>query len=132
MRTLWSLGLVLAMAWVAPTTAADTVGAGASGQCYDREGNGGQDEVRVVVNTDGPPNPSVTLLSGTGAAAALAEFAAGAVESGGAGGCSNADTLDYVEADANVGAASAQVCYDGTARVDGACPRSPPGPGAPG
>jgi hypothetical protein len=135
MRT-WLLGLVVTVTGMllAPPAMAVPVGAGVSGQCYDAASNGGGDEVRVGTDTSDPVGSlAVHMLTVTGAVAGIAQFAMGLVATLGMGdACTNADTLDYVEADANVGGTGAQACYDGDVRTDGGCPHSPAGPGAPG
>jgi hypothetical protein len=122
--------LLLALAALALASApalGETLEAGASGQCYDDDGNGGQDEARAAVDTDAPASAAVTAPSVTGAAAAVAELATSPNQH-----CENDDTLDYAEADARAGGTTVQVCYDGAVLTDGSCPTSPAGPGQPG
>lgn len=123
------LGKVLlgAVLLLAASAAAVPLEAGASGQCYDDAGDGGQDEARVAVDSDDPAGAQVTLLTGTGTAAAVAELATSPNQH-----CENDDTLDYLEVHARAGDAFAQACYDGAVRIDGGCPTSPAGPGVPG
>lgn len=116
------LGLLLGA-----SAAALPVEVGASGQCYDDAGNGGQDEARVALDSDDPAGAQVTVLSGTGAASALAELATSEAQH-----CENDDTLDYLEVHARAGDDMVQACYDGAVLTDGSCPTSPAGPGAPG
>ncbi|HEV8360117.1 MAG TPA: hypothetical protein VGR28_06655 [Candidatus Thermoplasmatota archaeon] len=119
---------------LAPGGSATVVTAGASGQCFDTAGNGGSDWTRVTVDSDDPDVATVQPLTVTGALGAASQFGMGNVATPGSlgGACTNADTLDYVEADAGVDATTVQVCYQGTIVTDGSCPTVPPGPGGPG
>lgn len=117
--------LMLASVLAAGSAAAETIGAGASGQCYDTAGNGGADEARVGLDTDDPAGATVILPSGTGTAAALVEFLEGVPTQTA---CPNPRTFDYAEVDARAGDTYQQVCYgQGTLRTDGSCPQSPSG-----
>lgn len=114
-----------------PLPAALAAPIGASGECYNSNGTqGGKDAVEL--DPDRPTDP--TLPSGTGAANALVTFVATLPE----GGCPRYDCgypdkpacqggrerrTDYLEAHA----ASAQVCYNSGAYVDGRCPTRPHG-----
>lgn len=134
MRALWvGIVLVIGCAFAALPAAADSISAGASGQCYDGAGNGGHDEVRVVVDPHAP-SATPTVPTVTGAAGGLAQFAMGIAANGNVedDACPNGDTLDYVEADAEAEGSKVQVCYDGEVLTDGSCPTSPAGPGNPG
>lgn len=124
---LLGVGLAIGLLLTALPAAADVIGVGASGQCYDAQGNGGQDEVRVALDSHDPTAAQVTLLSGTGAAAGVVELATSENQH-----CTNDDTYDYVEAGARAGDVAAQVCYDGAVLIDGSCPTTPAGPGSPG
>ena len=146
MRSIVTIALVAsALALAAAPAQATTVTAGLSGQCYDGPGHGGQDSLRATVDSSNTGAPlSVQVLTVTGAVAALAQFAAGtAANPPPADACANADTLDYLEADAAVDAMGVQVCYIGNeasapvvVNPDGPahnpCPTTPSGPGGPG
>lgn len=127
MRGFLACGVLVLGLLLASPAGAVPIGAGASGQCYDTESNGGGDEVRVALDTDSPGSARVVVLSGTGAAMGLAELATAPGTT-----CTNGDTLDYLEVDARAGDTFVQACYDGTVRADGGCPLSPAGPGLPG
>lgn len=135
--------LGLSLAFACPATASP-VEVGASGQCYDAAGNGGEDAVRVGTDTTNVAGASASAPSGTGAAAALAQ-AAGYYAMG--PGCSDAAgfrSADYIEGHARVGDTFVQLCYDDRANgplpdpanvglrafhVDGSCPTSTGAPG---
>lgn len=136
------LGFVAVMVAGASPAAATVVSAGASGQCYDTDGTGGQDSTRVTADTEGSTLLSVKLLTVTGALAAVTQFVQGTIDAG-EDACTNGDTTDYLEADASMDGTGVQVCYDGEGH-DGLplaihagsgpapCPTAPAGPGAPG
>lgn len=123
MTSVSSRALVALLA-VCLAPAALAVPIGVSGQCYDDPQNGGQDALGL--DTDDPTD--VTLLTGTGAAAALVALSSDQhcnhPDSCGASGCSGDERKDYLEAHAG----PTQACYDGTVRADGGCPTAPNGP----
>jgi hypothetical protein len=130
-----------ALVLVANPATASVVTAGASGQCFGAEGQGGQDATRITLDTEARDPVSILLLSVTGAVGALQQFAAGTIASPPpADACANEGALDYLEADAAVDGTGAQVCYVGNeapepvvVNADGPagnpCPTYPTGPG---
>lgn len=132
-RMLLAAVLALSLTIVAsPSAMADDV-AGASGQCFDNDGSGG--EAYLAVTGDGPEqsgladteNPDNNPPEG-GAVDALVALTDGNGDPAAGNGCTSddADQKDYIE----VHAAGAQACYDGDVKTSGpseddVCPTRP-------
>lgn len=126
-RTLLVTAIAVSLlAWTVPTAAADDV-AGASGQCFDDDGTGGNAHLAV---TDGAEvertgladeeNPDNNPPEG-GAVDAVLALTDENGEPAEGNGCTSEDEneQDYLEAHV----AGQQVCYDGDVRTDGECPQ---------
>jgi hypothetical protein len=130
---LWAL--VLGTSVASAPAASEMLEAGASGQCYNPAGSGGEDEMRVAVDTADPLTPAATAPSGTGAAAALVQVVLFPTGNGGCTDPPGSPSPDYLEAHASADGTMIQVCWDGASggfgsvRVDGGCPTSPAPPG---
>ncbi|HEV8361085.1 MAG TPA: hypothetical protein VGR28_11580 [Candidatus Thermoplasmatota archaeon] len=135
-----ALLLLLATLATALPASATIVEVGASGQCYDAAGNGGEDALGVAADTNDPAGATVVLPTLTGAVAALDQALSYYTED--SAGCNDAATRrspDYIEAHARVDATFVQVCYDdratnvpdplnldpGAVHTDGTCPTTP-------
>lgn len=140
--------MLLVAAWPGTAGAAEV---GASGQCYDSDKSGGQDE--TAVNTES----GVTILSVTGTANAVVALVDEPSKVPSGNGCDRYDCdndpeshlescdtdgdgipdkqarRDYLEVHAEGQGQSFQVCYDSEfhAGQEMNCPTSPGGPGGP-
>jgi len=133
-KLILGLGLLVAAASLAPIAVAD--GVVVSGQCYNADGSQGGKEKLGVTTGDGVIVPRIANVDGGGGAAveALAMFAIGTIQDGGAtgGACDNADDAhraDYLGADVNAAGTNVEVCYSGTvnAGAQNVCSDSPEG-----
>lgn len=131
-RTLITAAIALSMFAMVPSAAADDL-AGASGQCFDADGSGGNAYLAVTedgVERDGladEENPENNPPEG-GAVDALVALTDedGSPEEGEGCTSEDADQKDYLE----VHAGGAQVCYDGDVQTsepgeENACPHRP-------
>lgn len=140
--------MLLVAAWPGTAGAAEV---GASGQCYDSDQSGGEDETAVNSSS------GVTILSVTGTANALVALADDPSKVPSGNGCDRYDCdndpdshiescdtdgdgvpdkqtrKDYLEVHAEGQGEQFQVCYDGQSHQGStyACPTSPGGPGGP-
>lgn len=139
---------LLVLVGLGPATAG-AAEVGASGQCYDQDGSGGQDQ--ATVNDD----PSVTIPTVTGAANAVIALTDDPAKVPDGDGCDRYDCdndpsthiescdtdgdgtpdkvarKDYLEVHAEGGGEQAQACYDEEVHAGQTynCPTSPTGPG---
>lgn len=114
--------IALSMTMIAPAAAAEDV-AGASGQCFDDDGSGG--DAHLAVNgSGGVAMDGLTDASPDDPTPGAADAVVALVDMNGdpasGNGCTSQDSSqqDYVEAHAG----GQQVCYNGSVNTDGGCP----------
>lgn len=114
------------LVWTVPTAAADDL-VGASGQCFDADGSGGNAHLAVTDDPDvertgladeGDPGNNPPEGGAVDAVIALTDDDGEPAEGNG---CTSEDEekQDFLEAHV----AGQQVCYDGDVNVDGGCPQ---------
>lgn len=104
-----------------PAASAQTAEAGASGSCFDSDGSGGEDDLRVIVDA-GSGTVTVDPLTATGTVAAVGALVL-PPNNPPTDNCTADDPPnDYIEVHVFTDAGGVQVCYDG---FEGGTPTGP-------